>query len=69
MLNVKVDRKELLRAIQVVENAVTENKIREVLSGIYIEAVENKIILIIVKFILDFLAFHNITKNKIYPFG
>ena len=45
MLNVKVDRKELLRAIQVVENAVTENKIREVLSGIYIEAVENKIIL------------------------
>ena len=45
MLNVKVDRKELLRAVQVVENAVTENKIREVLSGIYIEAVENKIIL------------------------
>ena len=30
---------------------------------------ENKIILIIVKFILDFLVFHNITKNKIYPFG
>ena len=45
MLNVKVDRKELLRAIQVVENAVTENKIREVLSGIYIEAVENKMML------------------------
>ena len=45
MLNVKVDRKELLKAIQVVENAVTENKIREVLSGIYIEAKENKIIL------------------------
>ena len=45
MLNVKVDRKELLKAIQVVENAVSENKIREVLSGIYIEAVENKIIL------------------------
>ena len=45
MLNVKVDRKELLKAIQIVENAVSENKIREVLSGIYIEAVENKIIL------------------------
>ena len=45
MLNVKVDRKELLKAIQIVENAVTENKIREVLSGIYIEAKENKIIL------------------------
>ena len=45
MLNVKVDRKELLKAVQVVENAVSENKIREVLSGIYIEATENKIIL------------------------
>lgn len=45
MLNVKVDRKELLKAIQIVENAVSENKIREVLSGIYIEALENKIIL------------------------
>ncbi len=45
MLNVKVDRKEILKAIQIVENSVTENKIREVLSGIYIEAKENKIIL------------------------
>lgn len=45
MLNVKVDRKELLKAIQIVENAVSENKIREVLSGIYIEAKENKVIL------------------------
>ena len=45
MLNVKVDRKELLKALQIVENSVTENKIREVLSGIYIEAGENKIIL------------------------
>ena len=44
MLNVKVDRKELLRAIQVVENAVTENKIREVLSKIYIETVEKTMI-------------------------
>ena len=69
MLHIIVNRKSLLKAITIVENAVSENKIREVLSGIYIEAVENKIILIIVKFILDFLAFHNITKNKIYPFG
>ncbi len=45
MLNVKVDRKEILKAIQIVENSVTENKIREVLSGIYIEAKENCIIL------------------------
>ena len=45
MLNVKVDRKEILKAIQIVENSVTENKIREVLSGIYIEAKENRIIL------------------------
>ena len=35
MLNVKVDRKEILKAIQIVENSVTENKIREVLSGLY----------------------------------
>lgn len=45
MLNVKVDRKELLKALQIVENSVTENKIREVLSGIYIEAKEDVIIL------------------------
>ena len=45
MLNVKVSRKEFLKAIQIVENAVTENKIREVLSGIYIEAKENNVIL------------------------
>ena len=45
MLNVKVDRKEILKSIQIVENSVTENKIREVLSGIYIEAKENRIII------------------------
>ena len=45
MLNVKVDRKELLKALQIVENSVTENKIREVLSGIYIETHEGKAIL------------------------
>ena len=37
MLYIIVDRKSLLKAITIVENAVTENKIREVLSGIYIE--------------------------------
>ena len=45
MLNVKVDRREILKAIQIVENSVSENKIREVLSGVYIEAKESKIIL------------------------
>lgn len=45
MFSVNVDRKELLKAIQIVEKAVTENKIREVLSGIYMETFNNKIIL------------------------
>lgn len=45
MLNVKVNRKDFLKSLQIVENAVVENKIREVLSGIYIEAIGNKIIL------------------------
>ena len=45
MLHIIVDRKSLLKAITIVENAVTENKIREVLSGIYIEINEGKAIL------------------------
>ena len=45
MLHIIVDRKSLLKAITIVENAVTENKIREVLSGIYIETGEGKAIL------------------------
>ena len=45
MLHIIVDRKSLLKAITIVENAVTENKIREVLSGIYIETHEGKAIL------------------------
>ena len=40
MLNITVDRKALLKAINIVEKAVTENSIREVLSGIYIETFE-----------------------------
>ena len=34
MLHIIVDRKSLLRAMTIVENAVTENKIKEVLSGV-----------------------------------
>ena len=45
MLHIIVDRKSLLKAMTIVENAVTENKIREVLSGIYIETNEGKAIL------------------------
>ena len=45
MLHIIVDRKSLLKAITIVENAVTENKIREVLSGIYIGTNEGKAIL------------------------
>ena len=45
MLHIIVDRKSLLKAITIVENAVTENKIREVLSGIYIETNEGKAVL------------------------
>lgn len=44
MLNVVVERKQFLKALQIVENAVYENKIREVLSGIYIETNEDKLI-------------------------
>ena len=45
MLHIIVDRKLLLRAMTIVENAVTENKVKEVLSGIYIETQGEKAIL------------------------
>lgn len=45
MLNITVDRKALLKAINIVEKAVTENSIREVLYGIYIETFENRAVL------------------------
>ena len=45
MLHIIVDRKSLLRAMTIVENAVTENKVKEVLSGIYIETQGEKAIL------------------------
>ena len=46
MLHIIVDRKSLLRAMTIVENAVTENKVKEVLSGIYIETQGEKAILL-----------------------
>ena len=45
MLNITVDRKAPSKAINIVEKAVTENSIREVLSGIYIETFENRAVL------------------------
>ena len=45
MLHIIVDRKSLLRAMTIVENAVTENKVKEVLAGIYIETQGEKAIL------------------------
>ena len=45
MLNIKVNRKDFLKGLQIVENAVSENKIRPVISGIFIEARENEIFL------------------------
>ncbi|MDR2879994.1 MAG: DNA polymerase III subunit beta [Fusobacteriales bacterium] len=45
MLNITVNRKDFLKGIQIVENAVSENKIRPVISGIFIEARENEIFL------------------------
>ena len=45
MLNIKVNRKDFLKGIQIVENAVSENKIRPVISGIFIETRENEIFL------------------------
>lgn len=43
MLNIKVNRNKFLKAIHIVEKAVSENKIRPVLSGIYLEAKDDKI--------------------------
>lgn len=45
MLNIKVNRNKFLKAIRIVEKAVSENKIRPVLSGIYLKANEEKIVL------------------------
>ena len=45
MLNIRVSRREFLKAVQIVENAVFDNKIREVLSGVYIVASGDRIYL------------------------
>jgi DNA polymerase-3 subunit beta len=43
MLNIKVNRNKFLKALHIVEKAVRDNKIRPVLSGVYLEAKEDKI--------------------------
>lgn len=42
MLHIIVDRKSLLKAITIVENAVTENKIREVLSEFILKQMKER---------------------------
>ena len=38
MLNIKVNRPVFLKTLQIVEKAISENKIRPVISGVYLEA-------------------------------
>lgn len=45
MLNIKVNRNKFLKALRIVDKAVSENKIRPVLSGVYLEAKDEKITL------------------------
>lgn len=45
MLNISVNRNKFLKAISIVEKAISENKIRPVLSGVFLEAKEDKIVL------------------------
>ncbi|MBZ4683192.1 MAG: polymerase subunit beta [Fusobacteriaceae bacterium] len=45
MLNITVNRNKFIKALKIVEKAVSENKIRPVLSGVYLEAINNKIYL------------------------
>ncbi len=45
MLNIKVNRNKFLKALRIVEKAVSENKIRPVISGVYLEAKDDKITL------------------------
>lgn len=45
MLNISVNRNKFLKAISIVEKAISENKIRPILSGIFLEAKEDKIVL------------------------
>lgn len=43
MLNIKVNRQLFLKSLQIVEKAISENKIRPVIGGLYLEAKENRI--------------------------
>ncbi|MGM0507712.1 MAG: DNA polymerase III subunit beta [Fusobacteriota bacterium] len=45
MLNIKIDREAFLKGLKVVENAINENKIRPVISGVYLKTENNQIIL------------------------
>ncbi|OQY10445.1 MAG: DNA polymerase III subunit beta [Fusobacteriia bacterium 4572_132] len=45
MLKITIERKVLLKGLQVVEQAIEDNKIRPVISGIYLEAKNNKIMM------------------------
>jgi DNA polymerase-3 subunit beta len=45
MLNIRVNRNKFLKSLKIVEKAVSENKIRPVISGVYLEATEGKIFL------------------------
>lgn len=45
MLNIKVNRNKFLKALRIVDKAVSENKIRPVISGVYLEAKDDKITL------------------------
>lgn len=45
MLNISVNRNKFLKAISIVEKAISENKIRPILSGIFLDAKDDKIVL------------------------
>lgn len=45
MLNIRVDRKEFLRNISIVENAINDDKANGINSGIFVETKDNKLVL------------------------
>lgn len=45
MLNIRVNRNKFLKSLKIVEKAVSDNKIRPVISGVYLEARDGKIFL------------------------
>jgi DNA polymerase III subunit beta len=44
-LKIKVNKQEFLKTLGVVSKAITENKIRPIISGVYMEANDSTIIL------------------------